>query len=57
MLLEFCDENKLCVANTWFKKEEKGKVTYTAGKNGTEIDFVLVGKENRKYQRCEGHPR
>ena len=24
---------------------------YSAGENGTEIDFVLVGKENRKYLR------
>ena len=41
MLLEFCDENELCVANTWFRKEEIR----------TEIDFVLVGKGNRKYLR------
>ena len=27
MLLEFCDEKKLCVANTWFRKGEKSKVT------------------------------
>ena len=51
MLLEFCDEKKLCVANTWFRKGEKRKVTYSTGGNGTEIDFVLVGKENRKYLR------
>ena len=36
--LEFCDEKELCVANTWFRKGEKRKVT--------EIDLVLVGKEN-----------
>ena len=24
---------------------------HSAGGNGTEIDFVLVGKENRKYLR------
>ena len=47
MLLEFCDEKDLCVANTWFKK--KRKVTYSAGGNETEIDFVLVGKDCRKY--------
>ena len=57
-MLEFCDEKDLCEANTWFRKGEKRKVTYSAGKNGTEIDFVLVGKENRKYfVRCEGHLR
>ena len=51
ILLEFCDEKELCVANTWFRKGEKRKVTYSAGENETEIDFVLVGKEHRKYLR------
>ena len=39
------------MANIWFRKGEKRKVTYSAGENGTDIDFVLVGKENRKYLR------
>ncbi|XP_068728698.1 uncharacterized protein [Montipora capricornis] len=30
-------------------KGEKRKVTYSAGENETEIDFVLVEKGNRKY--------
>ena len=51
MLLEFWDEKKLCVAKTWFRKGEKRKVTYSAGENKTEIDFVLVEKGNRKYLR------
>ena len=50
-MLEFCDEKELCVANTWLRKCGKRKVTYSAGENGTEIDFVLVGKGNRKYLR------
>ena len=33
MLLEFFDEKELCVANTWFRKGEKRKVTYSAGGN------------------------
>ena len=48
-LLEFCDEKELCVANTWFKKKEKRKITYSASGCQTEIDFVIVGKNNRKY--------
>ena len=48
-LLEFCDERELCVANTWFKKTDKKKITYSAGGCGTEIDFVLVGEKYRKY--------
>ena len=51
-LLEFCDGRELCVANTWFKKREKRKITYSAGGGcGTEIDFVLVGEKYRKYIR------
>ena len=49
MLLEFCDEKELYVANTWFRKGEKRKVTYSAGENDLEIDFVLVGKGNREH--------
>ena len=33
------------------QKGEKRKVTYSTGGNGTEIDFVLMGKGNRKYLR------
>ena len=32
-------------------EKEKRKVTYSAGGNESEIDFVLVGKGNRKYLR------
>ena len=42
ILLEFCDEKELYVANTWFRKGGKRKVTYSTGENGTETDFVLV---------------
>ena len=47
-LLEFCDEKQLCVANTWFEKKQR-KITYSMGGNETEADFVLVGKNNKKY--------
>ena len=50
-LLEFCDERELWVVNTWFKKTDKSKITYSAGGCGTEIDFVLVGEKYRKYIR------
>uniref|UniRef100_A0A0L8HA70 Endonuclease/exonuclease/phosphatase domain-containing protein n=1 Tax=Octopus bimaculoides TaxID=37653 RepID=A0A0L8HA70_OCTBM len=51
MLLEFCDEKELYVVNMRFRKTEKRKVTFNAGGNETEIDFMLVGRENRKYLR------
>ena len=50
-LLEFCDEKELCVANTWFKKADKRKFTYSTGGCETEIDFVLVEEKYRKYIR------
>ena len=49
MQLEFYNEKNLCVANTWFKKKEKRKLTNSSGDNETEIDFALVGKESRKF--------
>ena len=52
-LLEFCDERELCMANTWFKKTDKRKITHSAGGFETEIDFVLVGKIQKVYQGCK----
>ena len=51
MLLEFCDEKELCVANKWFRKGEKRKTSNSARGNESEIDFVLARKGNRKYLR------
>ena len=51
MLLEFCDEKEMCVANTWFMKDDKRKVTFNSGGNKTEIDFVLLGKGQRRFLR------
>ena len=41
MLLDLCDQKELCVANTWYKKRNKRKVTYSSGGNDTETE----GKE------------
>ena len=43
-------KKELCVANTWFYKADKRKITYSAGKSETKIDFVLVGEKYRKYR-------
>ena len=37
------------MANAWFKKKNQRKITYSMSRNETEIDFVLVGKNNREY--------
>ena len=44
MLLEFCDQKDLRVANTWFKKEKRKVTYYSSDANETEIDFVLMEK-------------
>ena len=49
MLLEFCLEKELCMSNTWFKREEKRKVTFRMGENETEIDFVLMKKKTNGF--------
>ena len=46
-LLEFCDVKELCKTNTWFEKKEQRKISYSMDGNEIEIDFVLVGKNNR----------
>ena len=51
MLLQYSDAKELCVANTWLRKGEKRKVTYSTGENEAEIDFALVVNGNRKYLR------
>ena len=50
-LLKFCVEKELYVANTWFEKKGQRKTTYSVGGYETEIDFVLVGKSNRKCRK------
>ena len=49
LLLEFCVEKDLCVGNSWFKKKDSRKVTFNRGCSGTEIDFVLMKKKQRKF--------
>ena len=34
------------MSNTWFKREEKRKVTFRMGENDKKIDFVLIKKEH-----------
>ena len=48
-LLEFFYEKELCMANTWFYKADKRKITCSAGECETEIDIVLVEEKYGKY--------
>ena len=49
MLPEVCLEKELCVSNTWFKRDERKKVTFRMGENKTYIDFVLIRREHRRF--------
>ena len=55
-LLEFCDKKELRVASTWFEKKEKRKITYSMGGNEPDIDFVLVGKNNKYLKDVKAIP-
>src|SRR5206468_3840554 len=50
MVLEFAMFMELVVCNTFFKKDEAKKITYTSGKDQnmskSEIDYILVRKED-----------
>ena len=48
MLLEFYDAMHLCIANTWFRKADKKKITYGSGCNKNEIDMCTMGKVDQK---------
>ena len=37
------------MSNTWFKRDEERKVTFGMGENETEIDLVLIKKEQRWF--------
>ena len=39
------------MANTWFYKVDKRKITFSAGGYETETNFVLVGEKYRKLLR------
>ena len=48
MLLELCDAEHLYIANTWFRKADKKKITHGSGCNESEIDISVIGKVDRK---------
>ena len=47
LLLEFCDAKHLCIANTWLRKADKKKITYSSGCN--ECDRFLYNGKSRSH--------
>ena len=37
------------MSNTWFKREERWRVTFIMVENETETDIVLIKKEHRRF--------
>ena len=49
MILEFAEQQKLVICNSYFKKEREKFVTYKSGGNRTMPDYVLVRERDRKF--------
>ena len=43
-ILEFIVTNILAVTNTYFKKRESRRITYTSGDLNTQVDYVIHRK-------------
>lgn len=46
--LLMCEALNLTITNTWFRKRDSHLVTYASGKNSSQIDFVLVRRNDLK---------
>jgi len=49
MLLEFSDAMGLTVCITWFTKKDQHKITYESGGFKTQVDYILIRKQDRKW--------
>ena len=56
MLFKFCLEKLLCVSNTWFKREEKRKVTFRICKKKKKLLCVDKERTPTISLKCEGNP-
>ena len=42
MVVDFGKRMDLAIVNTYFKKEDKHKVTYKSGRKSTQVDYVFL---------------
>lgn len=47
-VLEFADSFDMIIGNTFFKKENEKLITFKSGGNSTVLDYVLLGRNERK---------
>ncbi|XP_063544350.1 craniofacial development protein 2-like [Cydia strobilella] len=47
-IMEFAASQNLAVVNTFFQKKEEHLITYKSGRAKTQIDYILIDKQNLK---------
>ena len=50
-ILEFGNATDMVVLNTMFEKKDNRLITYQSGEVSTQIDYILISRENRKLVR------
>jgi exonuclease III len=50
-ILEFAEAMHLIVVNTWFDKPPHRLATYESGDNKSQVDYIMVGSDERKHIR------
>ena len=52
MVVDFAKRMDLAIANTYFKKKDKHRVTYGSGGKSTQVDYLICRKRNSK-EMCD----
>ncbi|XP_063851764.1 craniofacial development protein 2-like [Scylla paramamosain] len=47
-LLEMAEAAEITILNTWFKKRQSYLITYKSGQNETQVDYILVRREDKR---------
>ncbi|XP_037794179.1 uncharacterized protein LOC119589655 [Penaeus monodon] len=56
-ILDFVAANNLAVTNTYFKKKDSRKITYTSGGVNSQVDYVICRRsELKRVQDCKVLP-
>ena len=48
LVVDFAKRIDLAVANTYFKKKDKHRVTYKSGAKSTQVDYIMCRKRDLK---------
>ena len=54
MVVDFTKRMDLAIVNTYFKKKDEHRVTYTSGRKSTQVDYVMCrGRNLKKMCDCK----